>query len=109
MTQNPNLIITEAVAKRLGPVLPDLVFVGGCATGLLITDPASTPVRPTRDVDVIAELASYAKYAALCHRLRDLGFQEQHGPGDPICRWTVDGILLDVMPSAEAVLGFANR
>ena len=58
MTQNPNLVITEAVAKRLSPLLPDLVFVGGCATGLLITDPASAPVRPTRDVDVIAELAS---------------------------------------------------
>ena len=109
MTQNPNLAITEAVAKRLSPLLPDLVFVGGCATGLLITDPASAPVRPTRDVDVIAELASYAKYASLSQRLRDPGFQEQHGPGDPMCRWAVDGILLDVMPSLEAVLGFANR
>ena len=109
MTQNPNLIITEAVAKRLGPLLPDLVFVGGCATGLLITDPASAPVRPTRDVDVIGELTSYAKYAVLSDRLRALGFQEQHGHGEPICRWAVDEILLDVMPSSDAVFGFANR
>ncbi len=109
MTQNPNLTITEVVAKRLGPLLPDLVFVGGCATGLLITDPASAPVRATRDVDVIAELASYGKYALLGDRLRDLGFQEHSGEDAPICRWAIDDILLDVMPSSEAVFGFANR
>jgi hypothetical protein len=37
----------------LGPLLDELVFVGGCATGLLITDPASGGIRPTIDVDTI--------------------------------------------------------
>lgn len=34
---NPNLAILELVAKALGPVCGDVVFVGGCATGLLLT------------------------------------------------------------------------
>lgn len=40
---NPNLAILDLVAKALGPVCDDVVFVGGCATGLLLT-----LVRPER-------------------------------------------------------------
>jgi hypothetical protein len=52
------------MAARLKPLLPEIVFVGGCTTGVLITDPAAAPVRATDDVDVIVEIASYAAYAA---------------------------------------------
>src|SRR5216684_8355014 len=40
------------MAARLKGLLPEIVFVGGCTTGLLITDPAASPVRVTDDVDV---------------------------------------------------------
>ena len=108
--QNPNFAVTEAVARRLGPLLPEFVFVGGCATGLLITDPASAPVRVTKDVDVIAELAtSYAAYADLGDRLRALGFGEDSTKGAPVCRWTAGDLRLDVMPATGGALGFTNR
>ena len=108
--QNPNFAVTEAVARRLGPLLSEFVFVGGCATGLLITDPASAPVRVTRDVDVIAELASsYAAYVDLGERLRALGFGEDSSEGAPVCRWTAGDLRLDVMPATGATLGFTNR
>jgi len=106
--QNPNLAATEAIARRLGPLLPKFVFVGGCATGLLITDPSSAPVRVTRDVDVIAELASYGEYSALGEQLRSLGFREDDSEGAPVCRWTTGELLLDVMPTT-GTLGFTNR
>jgi len=32
-----------------------MVFLGGCATGLLITDTAAPPIRVTRDVDAIVQ------------------------------------------------------
>jgi len=64
------------MAARVKPLLPELVFVGGCTTGLLITDPAASPVRATDDVDVIVEVASYAEYARFSKRLRNLGFSE---------------------------------
>jgi hypothetical protein len=41
------------------------VFVGGCAAGLLVTDPAASPVRATQDVDVVVEVVSLAGYHAL--------------------------------------------
>jgi predicted nucleotidyltransferase len=107
--QNPNLAATEAIARRLGPLLPRFVFVGGCATGLLITDPASAPVRVTKDVDVIAELASYGEYSALGEQLRTLGFREDDSEGAPVCRRTTGDLLLDVMPTTGSPLGFTNR
>jgi hypothetical protein len=57
---DPNLELLRTAAQRLRPLLPEIVFVGGCVTGLLITDPGAAPVRMTYDVDVIAEIVSYA-------------------------------------------------
>jgi hypothetical protein len=52
---NPNLELLRDAAKLLEPLLGELVFVGGCATALLITDKAAADVRPTFDVDAIAK------------------------------------------------------
>jgi hypothetical protein len=52
-------------ARALEDLREDLVFVGGCTTGLLITDPAAADIRSTRDVDVIAEVGSRGEYYAL--------------------------------------------
>jgi hypothetical protein len=46
---NPNLELLELAAERLRQLLPEIVFVGGCATGLLIDDPGAAPVRGTYD------------------------------------------------------------
>jgi hypothetical protein len=97
------------MAARLKPLLPEIVFAGGCTTGLLITDPAASPARSTDDVDVIVEVASYAEYARFSKRLRNLGFSEDSSEGAPICRWLVDQMKLDVMPTDDTILGFSNR
>jgi len=107
--QNSNIELLTRVARRLGPLLHEVVFVGGCATGLLITDEAAAEVRPTFDVDVIAEITSYAGYETFSERLRSLEFQEDTSEGAPRCRWLIDGMKLDVMPLDEKILGFANR
>lgn len=57
--KNPNLRLLQLAAKKLEPLLDEIAFLGGCATGLLISDPAAAPVRSTLDVDVIAEIGSY--------------------------------------------------
>jgi predicted nucleotidyltransferase len=107
--QNPNLDILEAAVEQLGPLADEMVFLGGCATGLLLTDPAAPPIRATRDVDAIVELASLSDYHRLSEQLRDAGFAEDASDDAPVCRWTCDGILLDIMPTDERVLGFGNR
>jgi hypothetical protein len=106
---NPNLELLELAAERLRQLLPEIVFVGGCATGLLIDDPAAAPVRGTYDVDVIAEIGSYAEYTVFSERLRALGFKEDSREGAPLCRWIHGALTLDVMPLDSRVLGFSNR
>lgn len=106
---DPNRALFESVVRLLAPVLDELVFVGGCTTGLFITDPAASGIRPTRDVDAIVDVASYAKYSALSERLRALGLTEDTTPGAPLCRWRRDDLIVDVMPVDEQILGFSNR
>jgi len=105
---NPNLQLLTDAAKLLRPILGELVFVGGCTTALLITDKAAADVRPTFDVDAIAEITSYAAYAEFSERLRKLGFQEDAREGAPLCRWRKQTTTLDVMPLDEKILGFSN-
>lgn len=108
-TRDPNLPLLELVVKSLGPLCEQLVFVGGCVTGLLITEAAAPPVRATKDVDAIAEILSLTEYHALERQLESEGFRHDRRPDAPICRWTVGSALLDVMPTDESVLGFGNR
>ncbi len=105
--ENPNFWPLLKVARKLGPLLDQIAFVGGCATGLLVSDPAAGPVRPTLDVDAIIEIASYADFMKLEAHLTRLGFQRD--PGSLICRWFADNLILDLMPTDTSILGFSNR
>jgi len=106
---DPNQPLLQDAAAKLGPLLDEVVFVGGVALGLLIDDPASAPIRPTRDVDVIAEIVTYTDYIAFSERLRAARFTED-SDGDPIaCRWHHGDLILDVLPVDKAVLGYTNR
>jgi hypothetical protein len=44
---HPNLELLKLTAEKLRPLLPEIVFAGGCATDLLVTDPGAAPVRAT--------------------------------------------------------------
>ncbi len=105
---NPNLAHLAAASKKLAPLLDRIVFVGGCVTGLLITDPGAAPVRPTLDVDAIVAVASYPEFRDLEACLRDLGFHQSHAEGAPICRWLSGNLILDLMPIDSSILGFSN-
>jgi predicted nucleotidyltransferase len=105
---DPNIEILELIARALGKITEHVVFVGGCATGLLITDAARPPVRATQDVDVIASVASISEYYEIGKELRMAGFSQTMSD-EPICRWTLGNLKLDVMPTHEKVLGFSNR
>jgi predicted nucleotidyltransferase len=104
-----NLTMIYHVAMRLGDLVDSVVFLGGATTTLLITDTAAGDARPTKDVDVIVEIATTAEYHRLAEQLRGRGFSEDTSEGAPLCRWLIDGIIVDVMPTDEATLGFSNR
>ena len=107
--KNPNLDILIRTVRRLGQLSDEMVFLGGCATGLLITDKAAPPIRMTKDVDAIVHVASLVEYYKLSDKLRAVGFKEDTSDGALLCRWIVDDLILDVMPTDESILGFGNR
>lgn len=111
MTSNdPNVQLLEVVAARLGPELRrELVFVGGAVAGLLITDPAQPAIRSTEDVDLIVQTLVLGDYYAIEKKLAGLGFVQDLSADAPICRWRVDAVAVDVMPTLEDILGFSNR
>ena len=105
---DPNLPILSLIAKSLGDLCESLIFVGGCATGLLLTTPRAQAIRATQDVDVVVHAISTAEYHAMERAVEARGFKHDHSPEAPICRWVLQGVALDLMPSQPGILGFHN-
>ena len=107
MTRNIEMLVR--VARGLGDLRAEVVFVGGAVVELFVTDPAAPRPRFTEDVDVVVEITSRAEWSRLGERLRSRGFREDRREGAPICRWMLGDLTVDVMPELESILGFTNR
>jgi len=107
--RDPNIQLVEVVAEALGDLCDELLFVGGCAAGLLCTEASAAPARVTYDVDVVAEVVALSAYHALEEKFSLRGFARDVSPDAPICRWRLGEVEVDLMPTDERVLGFANR
>jgi predicted nucleotidyltransferase len=101
----------QHVAEALGAELrTQMAFVGGCTTGLLLTDAFSQEqVRHTDDVDLIVHVLGYADYDMLQQRLRQRGFRDSLEQQDPICTMRLGALRVDFMPDDASVLGFGNQ
>ena len=106
-----NITLITEMAEALKPLLHKVVFVGGCVVELLVDDKASANIRITKDVDIVAEISTRGAYYSLLNELKTLGFKHNMPIDEPspICRLIYKGMLLDVMPTDESVLGFSNR
>jgi hypothetical protein len=103
-----NLRMLAFMANKLGELKKEVVFLGGCTTALLITDPAVPDVRFTYDVDCIIDVISRINYREIEKTLRKQGFKQTAEDG-VICRWRINDVILDIMPTEEKILGFSNR
>jgi predicted nucleotidyltransferase len=104
-----NIVRIKAVANLLKGMGQSYVFVGGATVSLYASDPFTAgDIRPTNDVDVVVEVATYAGYTEIDERLRAMGFVNDITSG-VICRYKIDGIIVDIMPTNPTVIGFSNR
>lgn len=98
------------VAQRLSELEPPVVFLGGATTHLFITDPGAEMPSATKDVDVIVDIDSTVAYSVkLREQLRRLGAREDTREDAPACRWLLDDVIVDVMPTNPGILGFSSR
>lgn len=89
LNRDANLAMLAVIADRLGALREQMVFLGGCTTGLLVTDPAAPDVRATMDVDMIVEAVSDIAFHEIEAQMRDRGFQPDIVSGVR-CRWRCD-------------------
>lgn len=102
----------QRVANALGTeLLNKVVFVGGCTTGLFITDEFTIEqIRSTDDVDLILSLmGGKAEWFTFQDRLRKNGFKEKMSENAPVCAMWLGELRVDFMPDDEEILGFSNR
>jgi predicted nucleotidyltransferase len=104
---NPNTEILIKAAKALEPYINEIMFVGGSIVSLYINE--GDKPRPTKDVDVVVQVATYTEYNKFIELIKKLGFKEDQSDKAPICRYLIDGLPVDFMPAEESVLGFKNK
>ncbi len=102
-----NIPIVIQVAKKLGPLRKQLIFVGGSIVELLLDAEYPLAPRPTYDVDTIVEVYSRSAFAKIEENLRTLGFKNNLAD-QVVCRWQIEGVIIDVMPTDPKILGFSN-
>lgn len=107
MNDHQNIVRIKAVYHALQELGNQVVFVGG-ATVSLYADRQTEEARPTDDVDILVELTTYTEYAAIEEKLRIKGFTNDT-ESKVVCRYKLQGIIVDVMPTEESILGFSNR
>ncbi|MBO2698752.1 hypothetical protein [Shewanella algae] len=110
MTEHEALILP--IAHALGKdLLEQVAFVGGATVSLHLDDAQPIDISSTKDVDFIVSVSSYYGYQQLAEELHHRGFEPsipEKGEEAPMCRFECEGILVDVMPDDEKVLGFSN-
>ncbi|RYD81575.1 MAG: hypothetical protein EOP53_06005, partial [Sphingobacteriales bacterium] len=106
MNHSRNILRIKAVNAALGRLNEKVVFAGG-ATVSLYADRAGFDVRQTDDVDVIIEILNYKDRAKLEERLRAIGF-EHDTLSNIVCRYKIQGIKVDIMPTSDDSIGFRN-
>jgi predicted nucleotidyltransferase len=107
LNDNINISRIKTVHTALGELKDQVAFIGGAAVSLYKDRPTSE-VRVTEDVDIVIEITTYAAFAIIEENLRKKGFINDIA-SKVICRYRVHGIIVDIMPIEEKILGFSNR
>ena len=107
MSHQQNIVRLKIVYNALEEMAGEFVFVGG-ATVSLYADRVAGEMRPTDDVDILTEILNYADYARIEEKLRSKGFSNDAESGI-ICRYKAKGVIIDVMPTDDKILGFSNN
>lgn len=106
MSHHSNITRIKAVHNALADLQNKVVYVGG-ATVSLYADRLAFETRPTDDIDVIIELLNYSSRSELEEKLRQIGFSHDIESG-VICRYKIQGIIVDIMPTDDKSIGFSN-
>lgn len=107
MGHQNNITRIKAIHNALGQLGQEVVYVGGATISLYLHD-IGPVIRNTEDVDVVVEIWNYADFHLLDEKLRHIGFKNDQDSG-LICRYSYEGIIVDILPTEGKVLSFSNK
>ena len=95
MKRSVNLEDVAMVARRLKALETHFVFTGGSVVALLLDRPALTLSRPTKDVDVIAEVVTRIQYTntAPCFLATKIEAFKDRGDQDYMASHDIEDIM----------------
>lgn len=95
-----NMGVVKRVAIALGELNDEVVYVGGATVGIYADDPTAEDVRPTKDIDIMLQIATFAELTALQDNLALKGiFPDPEANIN--CRFKYGDLLIDVMSTRE--------
>jgi hypothetical protein len=95
-----NMGVVKKVATALGELNDEVAYIGGATLSIYADDPIAEDVRPTKDVDIMLRIATFAELAALQDKLASKNIYPD--PEAEInCRFKYDDVLIDVMSTKE--------
>ncbi len=103
-----NRMATVKIARALGELNRQVVFVGGAMVSLYVDDPSAEDIRPTKDIDLTFQITTVSQLEELRQALTDKGFRE-HADSDVICRFAFEDLLVDVMSTQSIGWASGNR
>jgi hypothetical protein len=95
-----NMGVVKKVATALGELNDEVAYVGGATVSIYADDPIADDVRPTKDVDIMLRIATFAELAALQDKLASKNIYPDP-EADINCRFKYDDVLIDVMSTKE--------
>lgn len=98
----------EIAVAGLKHLADQVVFTGGATVTLYIDDKGAPEHRPTYDVDCVIELTQigFHKFEEELNRLGSTYSAEKE---EPICRWILNNVKIDFIPTEGNILGFFNK
>jgi len=105
--EETNRGMLRLVAKTMGPLIKEVVFLGGTVLPFLLSSRFRQYVRIAKDVDCIVDLDSKQEIYLFEDELRERGFTKRRNGA--VCQWTFQGVNIDVLPADPEILSFNNR
>ncbi len=102
-----NLEIVAQVARALGDINTEVVYIGGAIISIYATDEGAELPRVTTDVDVCVQVSSIGEMETLRERLAQKNIYPD-SKGTHLYRYTYKGILIDFIPFEATPFGPTN-
>ena len=97
----------KTIAYALGDLNEQVVYVGGAVIGMYVDETGAPEMRPTKDVDIVFEIATMYQLEKVRQKLEKCGIHFSHEE-NILCRFKYQHILLDVMSTQEVGWAPAN-